>query len=132
MSTYNKQEIAAVLQVADILNKKGTAEKINVSQFCREAGISRKNAYKHRNNIDTSEQFYKQQLVKLEQENTQLKQKLQLAEQRAREADIHDQCREFLKQYNLNKKKPKRRKELIKSYNKLAVSHGLAPLDFWE
>jgi hypothetical protein len=132
MSPYSKQEIAAVLQAAEILNKKEGGEKINISQFCREAGISRKNAYKHRNNIDTSEQFYKQQLAKLEQENAQLKQQLELAEQRAHEAGIHDQCREFLKQYNLNKKNPERRKELIKSYNKLAVSHGLAPLPFWE
>ncbi len=45
MSTYTKEEVALVLQTAELLNKKGSSEKINISQFCREAQISRKNAY---------------------------------------------------------------------------------------
>ena len=55
MSTYTKKEIAAILQTAELLKRKGSSERINISQFCREAGISRKNAYKHKRNIDLSE-----------------------------------------------------------------------------
>ena len=54
MSTFSKEEISAVLHVAEILKKKGSSEKINVSRFCKEAGISRKNAYKHKKKINIS------------------------------------------------------------------------------
>lgn len=133
MATYTREEIALVLQAAEVLNQKGSSQKINISTFCREVDISRKNAYKHKNNIDTSQSFYQDQLTKLEQDNSQLKEKLKLTESKAQQADLHSDCREFLKQYvKDNKKNPKRREKLIKSYNKLALSHGLEPLDFWE
>jgi len=54
MTTCSKEEISAVLHTAEILKRSGFSEKINVSRFCEEAGISRKNAYKHKKNIDVS------------------------------------------------------------------------------
>ncbi len=48
MPTYTSEEISAVLNSAEILHNKGATEKINISRFCKEAGISRKNAYKHK------------------------------------------------------------------------------------
>jgi hypothetical protein len=130
MSHYSKQEIAAVLQAAEILNQKGASEKINISQFCREAAISRKNAYKHKHNIDNSQDSLKARLAQLEQQNIQLEQQLKLAQLKARDADLYNDCLGFLREYNLNKKNPKRQRQLIESYNKLARSHGLKPLDF--
>ena len=131
MSTYTKEEIALVLQIAELLKTKGSSLKINVSQFCKEANISRKNAYKHKNKIDTSPEAYEAKLDGLEKETAQLKEQLRLAEMRAKETDLHSDCREFLKQYVKDKKKnPAARKKYIENYNKLAVLHGLTPLDF--
>jgi ACT domain-containing protein len=130
MSTYTKKEIAAILQTAELLKQKGSSERINISQFCREAGISRKNAYKHKRNIDLSEDGLKEKVAQLEKKKVELEQMLELAEVRAQQADLYNECLAFLRQYNLNKKKPKRQKELIESYNKLALAHGLEPLDF--
>jgi hypothetical protein len=96
MATYSKQQIALVLQAAETLNQKGSSQKINVSTFCREAGISRKNAYKHKNNIDTSQRHLEQKFQQLELQNQQLRQKLGLAEARAREADLHSELRQIL------------------------------------
>ena len=132
MSTYTKEEIAAVLKTAEILKQKGSSEKINISQFCREAGISRKNAYKHKHHIDFSQEGLKAKLAQLEKKKIELEHLLELAETRAQQADLYSECLAFLRQYNLNKKKPRRQRELIESYNKLALSHGLEPLDFWE
>ena len=133
MSEYTKEDISAILHTAELLNKKGSVQKINISEFCKEAGISRKNAYKHKNNIEISESTYQERIAKLEEDKSQIEQKLELAEARASEADLHSNCREFLKQYlRDNKKNPRRRKELINNYNRVAVSHGLEPLNFWE
>lgn len=96
MTIYTKQEIALVLEAADILNQKGSSQKINVSTFCREADISRKNAYKHKNNIDLSQQQLEQQFQQLELDNQQLREKLELAEARAREADLYSELRHIL------------------------------------
>jgi ACT domain-containing protein len=132
MSTFTKEEIAAVLKTAELLNQKGSSEKINISQFCREAGISRKNAYKHKRHLELSQDGLKEKLAQLEKKKIELEQMLELAETRAQQADLYSECLAFLRQYNLNKKKTRRQRELIESYNKLALSHGLKPLDFWE
>jgi DNA primase large subunit len=96
MATYSKQEIALVLQAAETLNQKGSSQKINVSTFCREAGISRKNAYKHKNNIDLSQNILEEQMQQLELDNQQLREKLKLAEARAGEADLYSELRNIL------------------------------------
>jgi cell shape-determining protein MreC len=96
MAIYTKQEIAVVLQAAETLNQKGSSQKIKVSTFCREAGISRKNAYKHKNNIDSSQRHREQKFQQLELDNQQLREKLGLAEARAGEADLHSELRQIL------------------------------------
>jgi hypothetical protein len=96
MATYDKQEIAIVLKAAETLNQKGSSQQINVSTFCREAGISRKNAYKHKNNIDLSQNVVEEQMQQLELDNQQLREKLKLAEARATEADLHSELRQIL------------------------------------
>jgi len=130
MSDYTKKEIALVLQTAELLNKKQSAEHINVSQFCKEVGISRKNAYKHKNNIDFSEEASQARVSELEKAKSEIEHKLELAEARIQDVDLKDELIGFLREYNLNKKNPKRQRELIESYNKLAASHGLTCLDF--
>ena len=72
MSDYSKKEIALVLKTAELLRKKHSSELINVSQFCKEAGISRKNAYKHKQNIDFSEAAYQARVAELEQKKAEI------------------------------------------------------------
>ena len=96
MATYSKQQIALVLHAAETLNQNGSSQNINVSRFCREAGISRKNAYKHKNNIDLSQAALEQQMQQLESDNQQLREQLKLAEARATEADLHSELRQIL------------------------------------
>lgn len=96
MAIYSKQEIALVLQAAETLNQKGSSQKINVSTFCHEAGISRKNAYKHKNNIDLSQGALEEQMQQLELDNQQLREKLKLVEARAAEADLYSELRNIL------------------------------------
>lgn len=130
MSEYTKEEIALVLKAAELLKNKQSTEHINVSQFCKEAGISRKNAYKHKNKIDFSEEAYQARVLELEKAIGEIEQKLELAEVRLQDADLKDDLLGFLREYNLNKKNPNRQKELIENYNKLALCHGLKRLDF--
>ena len=96
MATYSKQEISLVLNAAETLNQKGSSQKINVSTFCGEAGISRKNAYKHKNNIDLSQNVLEEKMQQLELDNQQLREKLKLAQDRATEADLHSELRQVL------------------------------------
>lgn len=136
MAKFSKEEIALVLQAAEILNKKGSNAKINISQFCREAGISRKNAYKHKKNTEDSQATLKEQIEVIAKEKAQVEDKLKLAETRANEVDLYSGCNEVLvKAIKHNKKNlngTKRQKQLIEAYNKIAESHGLEPLNFWE
>lgn len=96
MATYSKQQIALVLKAAETLNQQGSSQKINVSTFCREAGISRKNAYKHKNNIDLSQNVVEETMQQLELDNQQLREQLKLALARATEADLHSELRQIL------------------------------------
>ncbi len=96
MATYTKQQIALVLQTAELLKQKGSSQTINISTFCREAAISRKNAYKHKNNIDLSQSCLEEKIQQLEWDNQQLREKLKLAEARAREADLYSELRQIL------------------------------------
>ena len=136
MSKYTKEEVALVLKTAELLNKKGSSEKINISQFCSEAQISRKNAYKHKKNIEDSNATLREQIEAIAKEKAQIKDKLKLAETRAKEVDLYSGCNEVLvKAIKHNKKNlngTKRQKQLIEAYNKIADSHGLEPLNFWE
>jgi len=96
MATYSKQEIALVLKAAEALNQQGSSQKINVATFCQEAGISRKNAYKHKNHIDLCQGALEGKIQQLESDNQQLREKLKLAEARATEADLHSELRQIL------------------------------------
>ena len=49
---WNSAEIAYVLKAAELLKREATFPKINISRFCNEIGISRKNAYKHKNKFE--------------------------------------------------------------------------------
>lgn len=137
MSSYTKEELAQVLRTAEILKQHHSSQKINVVQFCREAEISRKNAYKHKNNIEDRLTFLEQQIERLKQGNQELTEKLSHAEDRAHQADMYWECRNVLVALNADYKKngpgqtPKRLK-LIDSYNKLAVCLGFEPLSCWE
>jgi len=108
MADYTKEEIAAVLYVSEILKKKKSGEKINVSAFCEEAGISRKNAYKHKNSHAPEKQ--KEKLNELINEMEETAKKLELAEKQANEADLNWQCRNILVELNADYKKKGRAK----------------------
>jgi hypothetical protein len=135
MADYTKEEIAIVLSASEILNKKKSGEKINVSSFCQEAGISRKNAYKHKNTHAPQKQ--KEKLDELINEMEETAKKLEHAQKQANEADLNWQCRNILVELNADYKKngpgktPKRLK-LIENYNRISSLLGLEPLCCWE
>ena len=137
MSEYTKEEISEILRVAEVLNKKGSSQKFNISKFCKEAGISRKNAYKHKKKIDPSLSAFERKVQRLENDKEDLEQKLHHAEKRAREADLYWQCRCIVVELNRDYKKngpgrTPRRLKLIDDYNKISNLLGFEPLSCWE
>jgi len=137
MSTYSKKEIAAVLQAAEILNEKGSSQKLNISEFCKEAGISRKNAYKHKKRFTLSLDSLKEKIQFLEREKQKIQDKLKHAEKRAREADLYWELRNILVTLNNDIKKngpgwtPERQK-LTDTFNEISKSLGVKPHNFWD
>ena len=136
MSQYTRAEIAQILQTAEILHHNDSGEKINISRFCREAGISRKNAYKHKKNEEEAPKALKEKIAVLEQEKAELEAKLQLSEVRAQEVDVYRGCNEVLVNAIKHNKKnwtgTKQQRQLIAAYNKIATLHGLELLNYWE
>ena len=108
MPDYDKAEISVVLHAAEILRKYQTRMQINVSQFCKQIGISRKNAYKHKGNIDIDNQRLEQQIEQLNHENARLKQRLKASEQKGNDADLYKQCLDILVAFNKDTKKKSR------------------------
>jgi hypothetical protein len=137
MTRCSKEEISAILHVAEILQRKGLSDKINVSRFCEEVGISRKNAYKHKKNINISVDSLEKRIHELEQEKQKITHKLEHAEKRAREADLYWEMRNILVALNNDTKKngpgwTEKRQKLTDEYNKISVSLGLEPHNFWD
>lgn len=136
MSQYTRAEIAQVLQTAELLNHKDSGEKINISRFCQEAGISRKNAYKHKKNDQQAQNGLTEQIALLEREKAELAAKLQLSEARAHEVDVYRGCNEVLVSAIKHNKKnftgTKQQRQLIAAYNKIASLQGLELLNCWE
>jgi len=137
MSEYSQEEIALILQAAAILQQHDFSQKINVSKFCQAAEISRKNAYKHKQQFDLARHSRDQQLQQLEARLAQLQEQLKLAERRAEDADLYWELRNILVALNEDYKKKgpgqtPRRRQLIAAYNRIADSRGLAPLSCWE
>jgi hypothetical protein len=137
MPTFSKEEIAAVLHVAEILKQKGSDEKINISQFCREAGISRKNAYKHKKNIYPDASLLEEKVRRIEQEKAEIESKLAHAEKRAHEADLYWELRNILVALNRDVKKngpvrTRKQLQLTDEYNRITALLGLEPYNFWD
>jgi hypothetical protein len=137
MSEYSQEEIALILQAAAILKQHDFSQKINVSKFCREAEISRKNAYKHKQQFDFARHSRDQQLQQQEALIAQLQEQLKLVERRAEDADLYWELRQILVALNADYKKKgpgqtRKRRQLINAYNRIAGSRGLAPLSCWE
>jgi hypothetical protein len=137
MTTYTKEEIALILQAAKLLKEKGSSQKINISTLCREAGISRKNAYKHKKRITISLDSLEEKIQQLEKQNKQIQDKLKHSEVRAREADLNWELRNILVALNDDIKKngegwTAERQKLIDSYNNIGSLLGLEPLNFWD
>jgi L-cysteine desulfidase len=135
MAICSKEEISVILHAAEILKSKGFSAQINVSQFCKEAEISRKNAYKHKNNITITIDHLEKQIAQLEQEKKEVIDQLSNTEKRAREADLNWELRNVLVALIDDYKKngdtmtPKRQK-LIENYNATSGLLGLPPLSF--
>lgn len=137
MPTFSKEEIAAVLHTAEILKQKGSDVKINVSQFCREAGISRKNAYKHKKNVYPDASSLEEKVRRIEQEKAEIESKLAHAEKRAREADLYWELRNILVALNRDIKKngpvrTQKQQQLSDEYNRISALLGLEPHNFWD
>ena len=133
MSTYTKEEIALVLQIAELLKTKGSSLKINVSQFCKEANISRKNAYKHKNRH--SPETVEARIASLEKTNEALEAQLKLAMMQAEKADVYKKLFDLSVLIRLEAKKnnfrlTERRRQLIDEFNKTAGSNGIKLLNY--
>lgn len=105
MLTYDKAEVSVVLHAAEILRKYQTKIQINVSQFCEQIGISRKNAYKHKNKNELENQQLKQENEQLKLENTELKKQLKQNDDKGKDADLYKDCLDILTALNEDKKK---------------------------
>jgi len=137
MSTFTREEIATILQTAELLKQKGSKQRFNIAEFCREAGISRKNAYKHKKAINLSPGAFEEKLKQLEEQITRIQEKLEKAEKRAQDADIYWEVRNILVALNNDIKKngpgwTLKRQKLTDRYNSIMISLGQKPHDFWD
>jgi hypothetical protein len=129
MSDFTPDEIAQILKTAELLRDKGSSQKINVQQFCEEAGISRKNAYKHKNN--RSQEAVDAKIVSLEKANEALEAQLKLAMMQAEQADVYKRLFDLAVKIRVEgKKNEQRRRQLIDEFNKIAGSHGIKLLNY--
>jgi hypothetical protein len=131
-STWTPDEIAHVLKTAELLNQKGSAQKLNVAALCDEIGISRKNAYKHKKNHEHTQSDTQKQLDAFAAQHDAEVEKVRLLEERLAQADLHEKLRLVMRELiiDLQKKeagsRPKRQR-LIAEYNRLSTSLGQTP-----
>lgn len=134
---WTPDEIAHVLQIAELLRRKGVGQKINVAAFCQEIGLSRKNAYKHKKQHEQSLLSLQQQLEQLRAQHDADTEKIRLLETRLKKAELGEKLRLVMRELIIDYQKkepgptPKRRK-LLDRCNKLRRSLGLEPLNLWE
>jgi hypothetical protein len=133
MSNFTPDEIAQTLQTAELLKEKGSSQKINVQQFCEEAGISRKNAYKHKNN--RSPEAFQEVIDSLQQAKETAEEQLKLALKLAEQADVYKRLFDLSVLIRLEAKKnnfrlTERRRKLIDEFNSIAGSHGINLLNY--
>lgn len=133
MSDFTPDEIAQILQTAELLREKGSSQKINVQQFCEEAGISRKNAYKHKNH--RSVEAIEAKIAILEQAKETAEERLKLAMMQAKMADVYKKLFDLSVLIRQEAKKnnfrlTERRRQLIDEFNKIAGAHGIKLLNY--
>lgn len=134
---WRPEEIAQVLKTAEILQQKGSVLKINVSSFCAEIGLSRKNAYKHKRHFEENQSAMAAQWAGLSEQHQQDLEKIRLLEARLAEAEIHQHLRGVLRELVIDyqKKEPgqtPKRQRLLEKYNRISASLGVEPLTLWE
>lgn len=133
MADFTSEEIAQILQTAELLRSKGSAQKINIQQFCKEAGISRKNAYKHKSNRSPGK--LNETIAGLQKEKTNAEEQLKLALLQVEKADVYKRLFDLSvairveSKKNKNKQTAKRRK-LIDEFNRIAATHGIKLLNY--
>ena len=133
MADFTPEEIAQILQTAELLRAKGATQKINIQQFCNEAGISRKNAYKHKNN--RSPEKLNETIAELQKAKTSVEEQLRLALLQAEQADVYKRLFDLSVAIRVEAKKNKnrltaRRKKLIDEFNEIAAAHGIKLLNY--
>lgn len=135
--TWSNEDIAQVLKTAELLKKNGSVIKLNVSAFCHQIGLSRKNAYKHKRHFDQSSASLRRQLAELKAVHSSDSEKIRLLETRLAEAEKHEKLRLVLRELvqDYQKKEPgwtPRRQRLLDESNRISASLGLEPLSLWE
>jgi hypothetical protein len=133
MADFTPEEIAHILQAAELLRAKKSTQKINIQQFCHEAGISRKNAYKHKNN--RSPEKLNETIAELQKAKTSAEEQLRLALLQAEQADVYKRLFDLSVAIRVEVKKNKnrltvRRKKLIDEFNGIAAAHGIKLLNY--
>jgi hypothetical protein len=135
--TWSYEEIAQVLKAAELLKRKGSTIKLNVSAFCHQIGLSRKNAYKHKRHFEQNTDHLRQQLAELKEAHSHDSEKIRLLETRLAEAEKHEKLRLVLHDLvqDYQKKEPgwtPRRQRLLDESNRISASLGLEPLSLWD
>jgi hypothetical protein len=133
MPDFTPDEIAQILQTAELLREKGASQKINVQRFCQEAGISRKNAYKHKNN--RSPEAVEKKIAVLQAAKQTAEERLKLALLQAQKADVYKRLFDLSVAIRVENKKnnnrpTERRRKLIEEFNSIASSHGIKLLNY--
>lgn len=133
---WTPEEIAQVLKTAELLKQKGSTQKINVATFSSEIGLSRKNAYKHKNNHEQSAESLKRQLESLQAQHDADAEKIRLLEKQLKQAEVSEKLRLVMRELIVDYQKKEsasrpRHRKLIAKYNRLCRSLGLEPLKLW-
>jgi hypothetical protein len=134
---WTPDEIAQVLKAAELLKRKGSAQKINVAAFSGEIGLSRKNAYKHKKNHEHTLSDLQQRVEELQAQKSAAAEAIALLEKQLEEAELSEKLRLIMRELIIDyqKKEPvnkRRRRKLIEKYNRLCRSLAVEPLPLWE
>lgn len=107
--SWTHEEIGQVLKVAELLNRKSPGQKFNVSAFCEEIGLSRKNAYKHKRHYEEEITRLRQQLAQLQEQHSADVEKTRLLEARLAEAERNEKLQAVMRELIQDSQKKKSR-----------------------
>jgi len=134
---WTPEEIAQILKAAELLRAKRAGQRLNVVAFCRQIGLSRKNAYKHKRHYEKTVSSLRHELEHVRAQRDGDVEKIRLLERRLEQAEQEEKLRLVMRELiqDYQKKEPgwtRKRQRLLDEYNRVCQCLGLAPLSLWE